>query len=78
MFDCDVLVCVDSTGKPNFREDILSPMISLDRPEGAVLIESEESTVDADGDSGLVIGMLRGCWSISRLGVAYGPILPVP
>jgi hypothetical protein len=68
LVDCDVLVFVDSTGKPNCREEMLSPYISLDKPEGAVLMASEEAVVDADGDSGLVIGMVRGSWSMSVLG----------
>ena len=75
MIDCDVLIFVDSTGKPDLREEILSPMISLDKLEGTVPIESDEATVDADGDSGLVIGMFRGCWSISGLGIENGLIV---
>ncbi len=75
--DCDILAFVDSTGKPNDREEILSPKISLDKPECAVLIVSEETMVDADGDSGMVIGRVRGCWSTSGPGFAYGHILPV-
>jgi hypothetical protein len=72
-----ILVFVDSTGKPNGGEEIFSPMVSLDMLEGAVSIESEESVVDADGDSDLVIGTVHGCWSMSGLGLAYGLILPV-
>ena len=37
---------------------MLSPMISLDNPEGAVLMESEATM---DGDSGLDIEMVREC-----------------
>lgn len=70
MTDCDVFVFVDSAGKPNGGEEVLSPMISLVKPEGAVLI-----VLDADGDSGLVIGMVCGCWSMSGLGCAYEFIL---
>jgi len=77
LVDCDALIFVDSTGKPDFREEILPPMISLDKLEGTVPIESDEATVDADGDSGLVIGMFRGCWSISGRGIENGPILLV-
>lgn len=77
MLDCDVLIFVDSTGKPDFREEILSPMISLDKLEGAVPIESDEATVDPDGDSGLDIRMFRGCWSISGLWIENGLILLV-
>ncbi len=59
--DRGILVSVDFTDKPNDREDKLSPMISLDKSEGAVMMVSEEITVDADGDSGPVIGMVWGC-----------------
>lgn len=77
--DCDTpVVFDDSTGKSNGGEEILSPMVSLDKLEGAVSIESEESMVDADGDSDLVIGKVHECWSMSGLGLAYGVILPVP
>jgi hypothetical protein len=76
LVDCGILVFVDSTGNPDDREDIPSPVISLDRTR-AVLIEAEETIVDADGDSGPVIGMVSGCWSMSGLGSAYGLILPV-
>jgi hypothetical protein len=72
---CDILVLVDSAGKANGGEGILSPMVSLDRLEGAVSME--ETMVDADGDSDLVVGTLHGCWSMSGLGFAYGLILPV-
>lgn len=58
LVDCDILVFFDSTGKSNSREKMLSPMISLDNPEGAVLIESEAIM---DGDSGLDIEMVREC-----------------
>lgn len=75
--DCDDFVFVDSSGDPNDREDILSLRISLDKPEGRVLIVSEETMVDADGDSGMAIGIARGCWSVSGLGCTYGLILPV-
>jgi hypothetical protein len=70
LIDCDVLMFVDSAGRPNGWEEVLSPMISLVKPEGAVLI-----VLDADGDSGLVMGMVRGCWSMSGLGCAYEFIL---
>ena len=72
MVDCDdVLAFADSSGDPNDREEI-------DKPEGAVLIVvSEETMVDADGDSGMLIGIARGCWSVSGLGCTYGVILPV-
>jgi hypothetical protein len=78
--DSNILVFVDSTSKPNDWEEILSPMISLDTPEGAVSIVSEETMVDTDGDSGIAIGVVRGCWSISESGsgFAYGHILRVP
>lgn len=74
--DCDDFVSVDSSGNPNDWEEILPPRISLDKPEGAVLIVSEEAMVDADGDSGMVIDIARGCWSMSGLGCTYGLILP--
>jgi hypothetical protein len=75
LIDCDILVFVDSTGNPNGREGFLSPVISLDKPEGAALIASEETTVDEDEDSGLFIGMAHECWSVS--GFANGLILLV-
>jgi hypothetical protein len=76
--DCDIFVFVDSSGNPNELGEILPLRISLDKPEGAVLIVSEEETmVDADGDSGMVIGIARGCWSVSGPGCTYGLILPV-
>ena len=63
---------------PDEREEILPPRISLDKPEGAVLIVSEETMVDADtGDSGMVVGMACEYWSTSGLGCTYGLILPV-
>ena len=74
--DRGILVSVD-TDKLNGWEEILSPMIPLDKSEGAVMMVSEETMVDADGDSGLVVGMVWGCWSMSRPGCAYGLILPV-
>ena len=55
--DRGVLVSVDSNGKLDGWEEILSPMVSLDKSEGAVMM------VDADGDSDLVIGMVWGYWS---------------
>ena len=61
LVDRDILGFVDSTGKHNDWEEILSRMISLDKLEGAVLIESEETImVDADGDAGEVIGIVSG------------------
>ena len=82
--DCDVFVVVDadSSGNPNDweEEEILAPRISLDKPEGAVLIVSAETTVDADGDrdAGMVIEIaFGGCWSMSGLGCTYGLILPM-
>ena len=76
--DCGVFVFVDSSGEADDREEILPLRISLDKPEGAVLIVSEETMVDADGDSGMVIGVIaRGCWSVSEPGCTYGLILPV-
>jgi hypothetical protein len=74
LVDCDILVFVDSTGKSNGGEEILPPMVPLDMLEGAVSIESEETMVDADGDSDLVIGTVHVC---SGLGSAYKIILPV-
>ncbi len=73
--DGDILVFV---GKPNDWEETLSPMISLETSEGAVLIVSEETMIDTDGDSGIAIGVVRGCWCISGPGFAYGHILRVP
>ena len=75
--DCDVLVFVDSSGNPNDGEEVLPLRISLDKRERTVLMVSEETMVDADGDSGMVIGIARGCWSMSGLGSTYGLILPV-
>jgi hypothetical protein len=73
---CDILVLVDSTGKPNGGVEILSLMVSLDKLEGAVSME--ETLVDADGDSDLAMGTVHGCcWSMSGLGFACGFILPV-
>jgi len=77
--DCGIFVFVDSSGNPNDGEEVLSLRISLDRPEGAVLIVSEETMVDVDsaGDLGMVvIEIACGCWSISGLGCTYGLILP--
>jgi hypothetical protein len=79
--DSDVFVSVDSSGNSNDWEDMLPPRISLDRPEGAVLMvsEEEETMVDVDGDSGMGIDNARasGCWSVSGLGCTYGVILLV-
>jgi hypothetical protein len=52
-------------------------MVPLDKSEGEVMTVSEEMTVDADGDPGPVIGMVSGCWAMSRPGSTYGLILPV-
>jgi hypothetical protein len=72
------LIPVDcGTDKLDGWEDIPSPMVSLDNSEGAVMMVSEEMVVDADGDSGRVIGIVWGCWSMSRPGCEYGHILPV-
>ena len=69
LVDCDILVFVDSTGKHDCREEMLSPYTSLDKPEGAVLIVPEEDIEDVDGDpGGLIVGMIRGSWSMSVLG----------
>jgi hypothetical protein len=75
--DCAILVSFDSTDQLDGWEEILSPMVSLDKSEGAVMMVSEEMMVDADGDSGPIIGMVWGCWSMSRPGYEYGLILPV-
>jgi hypothetical protein len=76
--DCDVCVFVDSSGNPDDDgEEVLPLRISLDNPEGAVLMVSEETMVDADGDLGMAIEIARGCWSMSGLGCTYGLILPV-
>lgn len=77
--DSNVFVFVDSSDDTNLNElgETLPLRISLDKPEGAVLMVSEESMVDADGDSGMVIGIARGCWSVSGPGCTYGLILPV-
>lgn len=77
--DCDVFVFVDSSGdSDNDRGETLSLRISLDKPEEAVLMVSEETTVDADGgESGMDIEIARACWSTSGLGCTYGLILPV-
>jgi hypothetical protein len=75
--DLGILASVD-TGKLNGWEEILSPMIPLDKSEGAVMMVSGDTMVDADGDSGPVIGIVWGYWSMSRpSGCAYGLILPV-
>jgi hypothetical protein len=74
-FDSDVsfVFVVDSSGSnsnSDDREDVyilLPPRISLDRLEGAVLMVSEETMVDADGDSGMDIEIGCGCWSMSGL-----------
>src|ERR1700733_4847068 len=74
-----ILVSVDSTDKLNGWEEILSPMIPLDKSEGAVMMVTEDMMVDADGDLGVVIGIARGCWpgSTSGLRCTYGLVLPV-
>jgi len=56
-----VLVSVNSTSKLDDGEEILSPMVLLNKSEGAVMTVSEETIVDADGDSGSLIGMIWGC-----------------
>ena len=78
LVDCSVLVSVDSTGELNGWKEILSPMIPLDRSDGAAMMVSEETTVDADGESGPVIRVVWGCWAImmSRPGCTYGHIPP--
>lgn len=73
--DRGILASVDSTGKLDGWEEILSPMNPLDKSEGAAMMVSEEMMVDAGGDSGLVTGMVWGCWAMSRPGSAYGLIL---
>lgn len=76
--DRGILESIDSTGKLDGWEEILSPMTPLlDKSEGAVMMVSEEKRVDADGDSGPVIGMVWRFWSMSGPGCAYGHILPV-
>ncbi len=78
--DRGIFTSVDPTGKPDGWREILSPMTSLDKSEGAVMMVSEEMVVDADGDSGesgLAIGLDWGSWAMSGPGVAYGLILPV-
>jgi hypothetical protein len=75
--DSDGFVSAVSSGTPNEWEEIFPVRISLDKPEGAVLSVSEETMVDADGDSGNVIDIARECWSTSGLGCTYGLILPV-
>ena len=78
LVDCGIPVFVGSTGKLDDGGEIVSSVISLDKPKRAVSMESEESMVD--GDSGLVIGTFCGC-SMSGLGEGLkmrGPILPVP
>ena len=74
MVNFGIPVFVGSTGKLGDGGAIVSPVISLDKPERAVSIESEEFMVE--GDSALVVGTFRGC-SMSGLGSAYGLILPV-
>jgi hypothetical protein len=76
---CDVFVFVDSSGDSDSdRGETLSLRISLDKPEGAVLMVSEETVVDADdGDSGMDVAIARACWSVSGPGCTYGLILPV-
>lgn len=75
--DCDVFVFVDSSGdSDNNRGETLPLRISLDKPEGAVLMVSEETIVDGDdGESGMVVEIARACWSTSGLGCTYGLIL---
>ena len=75
MVDCGIPAFVDSIGKLDDGGEIVSPVISRDKPERAVSIESEETMVD--GNSSLVIGIVRGCWSMSGPGSAYGLILPM-
>jgi hypothetical protein len=76
--DRGILASVD-IGELNGWEEILSPMIPLDKSEGAVMMVSEEMMVDADGDSGSVIGVVWGGCSMSRPpGCAYGHILTLP
>jgi hypothetical protein len=55
--DRGVLASVDSTSKLDGWEKILSPMVPIDKSEGAVMMVSEDMIVDVDGDSGPVIGM---------------------
>ena len=76
--DCIMLVSVDSTGELDGWKEILSPMIPLDKSDGAAMMVSEETTVDANGESGPVIKVVWGCWAImmSRPGCTYGHILP--
>lgn len=75
--DRGTLDSVDSAGKLFGWEEILSPIVPLDKSEGAVMVVSEEMMVDADGDSGVVVGVARECWSTSGLGCTYGLILLV-
>ena len=73
--DRGILASVDFTGKLNGWKEILPP-ISPDKSEGAVMMVSEETTVDAGGDQGPVIGIVSvsGCWAMSRPGCVYGLI----
>jgi hypothetical protein len=57
--DFDAFVFIDSSGNLNDWEEML---YSLNKLEKSVLILSEETMVDADGDSGMVIKTARGCW----------------
>ena len=75
--DRDILVSVDSTGKLDGWEGIHSPMVPSAKSEVTVMMVSEEMMVAADGDSGLVIGMVGGCRAMLGLGSTYGLILPV-
>jgi hypothetical protein len=75
--DRGTFASVDFTGKLNGWEKILSPMVPLNKSEGAVMMVSEEITVDVDGDPEPVIGMVSGCWAMSRPGSGYVIILPV-
>ncbi len=75
--DRNILVSIDSTDKLNGWGETLSLMVSLGESEVAVMMLSEEMIVDADGDSGSVIGMVWGCWAMSEPGCAYGHILPL-
>ena len=56
--DRGILVSVDSSGKLDGGEEIHSPMVPLDKSEGAVMMVSEVMMVDANGDSGPVIGIV--------------------
>ena len=75
--DRGIFAIVDFSGKLDGWEETLSPIVTLDKSEGAVMMVSEEITVDPDGDPGPVIGMVSGCWAVSRPGSAYGLILPL-